>query len=50
MMSFIETPLACATEVEAALIECPLKILVSTPASDRVSLIHLEIETGLTGL
>ena len=34
----METPLARAVDADAALIECPLNIFVSTPASANVSL------------
>ena len=49
-MLLMETPLARAADVDAAQIECPLNIFVSTPASAKVSLTHREIDADVTGL
>ena len=46
----METPLARAADADAALIERPLNIFVSTPASANVSLNHREIDAEVTGL
>ncbi len=43
-------PALAADEVEAPLIECALKVLVSMPAFDRIDFSHLAIVDGATGL
>ena len=52
-MSVTESPANPAFDVEAECVECPLKILVSTPASLRTFSIHpdiVQLTTGLWGL
>ena len=52
-MSVTESPANPAFHVEVERVECPLKILVSIPASLRTFLIHpdlVELTTGLWGL
>ena len=52
-MSVTENPANPAFDVEAERVECPLRILVSIPASLRIFLIHpniVELTTGLWGL
>ena len=49
-MSINVTPFLCAADVEAALVQCGLKIRTSMPAKSSVTLIHLEIVFLLTAL
>ena len=46
----METPLASTADADAAQIEFPLNIFVSTPASANVSLTHQEVDADVTGL
>ena len=48
-ISFVEIPSMAAADVEAALVECALKILVSMPASRMTSFSHRAIVDEVTG-
>ena len=47
-MSAVLTPRAFTAEVEAVLVECTLKMFVSTPALKRISFSHLEMVAAVT--
>ena len=50
IISAVLTPRAFAAEVEADLVECALKMFVSTPALNRISFSHLEMVAAVTAL
>ena len=50
IMSAVLTPRAFSADVEAVLVECALKMFVSTPALQRISFSHLEMVAAVTAL